>query len=261
MTGYVLIAAEWIGVIAVVLILSVSPVLKNRRPVQFTKPRQEGIGALSLVILILLFTTIFARVASVPFSGFVSFQPWDMELARLDFPGELSVTNLVSLLGFFAVCVLPLIYFVRRKKQPWLSLGLKQQMISGGLQVGFALILVTIFLRGKLSPLIYSEKEINQLYLLIACAISAFGEEIIFRGYLQPRLENWLGVPIGYGLAALFSAIWVVLPLLGIGWMVLLVLFLYRLLVGLLLGWIIRRTGSIIPGWLYHTIHMWLFWM
>ncbi len=261
MTGYLLIAAEWIGIIAVVLILSISPVLKNRRPVKFTKPRQEGIGAISLTVLIILFTVIFSRLAYVPFSGFVSFQSWDTELAILSFPGELTISDLIILLGFFAVCVLPVVYFVRRKKQPWLSLGLKPQMISGGLQVGFALILVTIFLRGKLSALIYSDKEINQLFLLLACLIASFGEEIIFRGYLQPRLENWLGDLTGFLLTAVISAAWVVLPLLGIGWLAILALFLYRLLLGLLLGWILKRTGSILPGWLYHTIHMWLFWM
>jgi membrane protease YdiL (CAAX protease family) len=160
-----------------------------------------------------------------------------------------------------AVCVLPVIYFVRRKRQPWLSLGLKQQMFTGGLQVGFALLLVTIFLRGKLSPLIYGDKNINQLYLLIACLVAAFGEEIIFRGYLQPRLENWLGDLRGYGLTAILSAVWVILPLIGIAWIALAALFIYRLLLSLLLGWVLKRSGSILPGWIYHTIHMWLFWI
>lgn len=260
MSGSILILAEWIGIVAVILILSISPVLRNRRPVKFTQPRQEGVGALSLVILVVVFTVVFARI--VPgFHSFISFQQWEIDLARLTFPGELTLSDLVTQAGFFAICVLPVIYFVRRKKQPWLSLGLKQQMFIGGLQVGLALLLVTIFLRGKLSPLIYGDKNINQLYLLVACLVAAFGEEIIFRGYLQPRLENWLGNLRGYILSAVLSSMWVILPLLGISWAALVALFVYRLLLSLLLGWVLKRSGSILPGWLYHTIHMWLFWI
>ena len=46
--------SEIVGVVAVVLILSISPVVKNKRPLQFLYPKREGSAALTVGILVLL---------------------------------------------------------------------------------------------------------------------------------------------------------------------------------------------------------------
>ncbi len=261
MSNYLLLASEWIGVIAVIMILSISPALKKRRPVKFTQPRQEAVGAISLVVLIILFSVIFSKLAANEFQRFVPFQTWDLLSAMLTSPGELAAGNVLTFLGFTALCLLPVIYFVRRKNQPWLSLGWKREMLPAGLQTGIALVLVAIFLRGKVSPLIYGEHNINQLYLLICSLAAALLQELIFRGYLQTRLTDWMGDWQGWLLASLFTSLWVCIPLLGISWMSLLGVFLYRFVLAMLLGWIYRRSGSILGGTMYLAMHTWLFWI
>lgn len=261
MKEYLLLASEWIGVIAVIMILSISPALKKRRPVKFSQPRQESIGSISLVVLIVFFTVLFSKLATEEFRQFIPFQLWEINKAVLLSPGDISAGNILTFFGFAAICLLPVIYFVRRKNQPWLSLGLKQEMLPAGLQTGVALILVSVFLRGKVSSLIYGDHNFNQLLLLIASLGAAILTEIIFRGYLQTRLSDWIGEWQGLLIASLFTALWICIPLIGIEWNVLLGLFLYRFLLSCLLGWIYRQSGSIIGGTLYLWIHTWLFWI
>jgi membrane protease YdiL (CAAX protease family) len=261
MRAYLLLASEWIGVIAVVMILAISPALMERRPVKFTQPRQEAIGSISMIVLIIFFTVLFSKLAAQEFQQFIPFQLWDIPRAVLLSPEELSTGNVLTFLGYAAICLLPVIYFVRRKNQPWLSLGLKREMLPAGLQTGAALVLVSIFLRGKVSPLIYGDHNFTQLLLLIASLGAAVLTEMVFRSYLQTRLVDWMGEWQGWLVSSLFTSIWICIPLLGIAWNSLVVIFLYRFLLSCLLGWIYKKSGSIIGGTLYSTIHTWLFWV
>ncbi len=54
---------EWMGIIAVTMILAISPAFQRRRPVKFVYPRREvlvslGLVALSAVILVVMFSLI-----------------------------------------------------------------------------------------------------------------------------------------------------------------------------------------------------------
>jgi membrane protease YdiL (CAAX protease family) len=257
---YLLILIEIIGVISVVQILSISPAIKIRRPVLFTQPKREGMSALSLTVLIIIFTALLTQMTPQTMSQMIPFQMFSaaMQLGR---PATISLTGLIFQAGLAIILMVPFLLGMYQRKQPWLSAGLKKQMLKGGFQVGLALVLVTVFLRGKINALIYGAHTLEILYLLLGCLVVCFAEEFIFRGFVQLRLTSWLGETNGWLATAALYAFWSVLPLLNAPMETILITAAYRLGLGLLLGWIMRKSGSIIGGWLYHTVHIWLFWI
>jgi membrane protease YdiL (CAAX protease family) len=259
-TPLLIILIEIVGVISVVQILSISPAIKIRRPVQFTQPKREGTSALSLTVLIIIFTALLTQMTPQTMAQMIPFQTFlaSMQLGR---PVNFSLSGLVFQLGLSIILMVPFLFGMYQRKQPWLSVGLKKQMLKGGFQVGFALVLVTIFLRGKINILIYGAHSLEILYLLLGCLIVCFAEEFIFRGFVQLRLTSWLGEMKGWLATAALYSFWSVLPLLNAPLETILITAAYRLGMGLLLGWIMRKSGSIIGGWLYHAVHIWLFWL
>lgn len=81
---------------------------------------------------------------------------------------------------------------------------------------------------------------------------STLGEEVFFRGLLGGWLMERLGFQLGNLIqAACFLAPHLLLLLINLRlWPVLL----FQLAGGWLLGWLRHRSGSILPGWLSHTL-------
>ncbi|WP_026652675.1 CPBP family intramembrane glutamic endopeptidase [Butyrivibrio proteoclasticus] len=95
----------------------------------------------------------------------------------------------------------------------------------------------------------------------LPCAIfysylqTALSEEIVFRGFIQKRLQSKLGFKAATIIqAALFGAIHVVMALGQINVAQGLALFLYPMLPGVVLAYINEKKadGSILPSWLIH---------
>ena len=183
------------------------------------------------------------------------------ESAKLTLPEGYNLQTLLIQTIFLAIMVLPFAWNLVSKKQPWLSVGLKKQMINGGLQVGFGLALITIFLRSKVETLITGPYTMQTLWLLIGSLISCFVLEFIFRGHLQLRLMAWLGDRNGWLISSAIYTLWSVLPLLNSPIQIVILNIAYRLALGLILGWIARRSGGILGGWIYSTLHNWLYWL
>jgi membrane protease YdiL (CAAX protease family) len=129
--------------------------------------------------------------------------------------------------------------------------------------VGAALFILVIFLQGKIFAIINGLNQGAFLTLGVAFA-AAIGEEAVFRGYIQPRFTAWMGERWGWLAAVLIYVAWWAIPVIGSytgdinGFLIGL---LYRLILGLLLGWIMRKTGSLAAPILYHTVHIWLAFM
>jgi membrane protease YdiL (CAAX protease family) len=90
----------------------------------------------------------------------------------------------------------------------------------------------------------------HQLWLkIIAVTIAPVLEELVFRGYLQGSLYRYFApgqviLITAFGFTALHGLYYGNLPAL-----------IYVLTLGLLLGWIRHRTGSVFPGMLGHVLN------
>ncbi|WP_425616210.1 ABC transporter permease subunit/CPBP intramembrane protease [Anatilimnocola sp. NA78] len=102
------------------------------------------------------------------------------------------------------------------------------------------------------------EKYIEQLQqvpfpivLLAMAIVPAFGEELFFRGYvqtaLQQKLPAWGAILISAALFGVFH--------LSVGGLAILERVISSAMLGLVLGWICYRTGSVYPGMLLHMVH------
>lgn len=250
MNQILLIAIELMGVISVTLILSLSPVLSHRRALIFSYPKREGIVALSmyafLLALTVTITLIFYHPSAVPAQG----------TAPFSYSPEQLLTQIFSSLLIF----LPFAAALSYRKQPWLSAGLGKSTLKGGLQAGLALALITLFLLGKVYSIMNGLSPSQWLYLLAMAGVG-FVEEFIFRGYIQLRLCAWLGENRGLALTSVLFSLWHIpqkIIVEGATLSTLLPSLAYLLLLGLVFGWIMKKTGNIVAPAIYHAIHNWI---
>lgn len=232
---------ETLGVIAVLMLLGLSPRFK-RPPIGFRKPALEGWTALG----------IFGAALTVSYVIF----PWQ----GVDSWLPVTLADLWPRLTVAVIGAVVVLATLRLRHQPLRSILLGRQTLSASLQMGLAFIFLSIFLRAKLSALVdgVSEETVTALFVWLGlCA----AEEMLLRGFLQTRLIPWLGLVPGLLLTALLAVVWQ-LPF----WLPGLTLPKLALYVGvsfaqaLLLGWIARRSGHLLGGILLRTISSWL-WM
>lgn len=89
------------------------------------------------------------------------------------------------------------------------------------------------------------------LLLLALAVVPATAEELFFRGYLlaalRGRLPGWAAIPLTASLFGIFHA--------SLGGLVALERIPPSTLLGLALGWVCWKTGSVLPGMLLHGLH------
>jgi membrane protease YdiL (CAAX protease family) len=126
--------------------------------------------------------------------------------------------------------------------------------------LGAALVLITIFLRGKIYGILDGISSLEFNYLLLSLVIAQVGE-IIFRGFLQLRFTAWLGRIGGWLVTSLVYFLFC-LPfvwqsaggVLSAFWLPAVI----QLFQAVLLGWIMRRSGNVLAGGLYQAAHFWV---
>ncbi|MDR3576597.1 MAG: CPBP family glutamic-type intramembrane protease [Anaerolineaceae bacterium] len=233
------IISEWLGVIAITLILGLNPVF--RRPaVGFRYPRREGLISFFLYILILIFAFFFYSGTANPV------------LVSSSTPQSI----LFQRLFLAALCLIPFILALTVRKQPIRSTGWSRQMLRAGFELGLALAFLTIFLRGKIYSLMGGVTPAEG-YALLASAGLCLAEESIFRGYLQLRLCSWMGNTVGWVVTSLLYTVWQ-LPRLLLNPVNLPINLALSLGQGLLLGWISQRSGNVLVPVLYRSISEWI---
>ncbi len=236
--------SEWLGVIAVAWIFSINPAL--RRPLLgFLYPRREALFAFGLGA---------GLIAAAVFSTF--FFP-----ARLPSPlimGPAPLFDLLQALIFAAVALLAAVAMLLLRGQPIRSIGWDPALLRPALQVGFASMVLSIFLRNRLMNVMAAFSSPNLYWVLLAVGIG-LAEETVFRGYMQPRISAWIGNWQGILVSSLFFTAWHVaivypfLPAANLGLMAGL-----TLVQGLVCGWVMRKTGSVAVSGLYRGISIWL---
>jgi membrane protease YdiL (CAAX protease family) len=233
------IISEWLGVIAVTLILGLNPIFR-RPPVGFRYPRREGIVSFCLYILVLIFAFIYYSGAATP-ALVKSAAPQDVLYQRLFLAG---------------VSLIPFILALAVRRQPLYSTGWSRKMLRPGFELGLALAFLTIFLRGKIYSLIGGVTPAEG-YALLASAGLCLAEESIFRGYIQLRLCSWMGSRVGWIVTSLLFTVWQ-LPRLMANPVNLPINLALSLGQGLLLGWISQRSGNVLVPVLYRTLSEWI---
>lgn len=235
---------EWMGAFAVVMIAGTSPLLKLIRRIDFRFPRREATFALSVFAL----------------SYFLAFQYFANPIFQflLDFSkilpgGELAQRTLLAV-----ICLVLFLLATFLRGQPLKSIGWSKANLRPGLTLGLLLVIITIVLRGKFSTLLQGVSS-EQGGLLLACLLLAVAEETIFRGYIQLRLNSFLGVTWGWLATAFLFLLWQfpgrlwVLPFSEV-WPSLVISFAQALL----LGWIMRKSGHVSTTILFRAVAAWL---
>ena len=213
------------------------------RPIGFVHTLRDGIVALSLwalafILEIFLVTGVLRVPASFNLTNLAS------PLAQLGFQ---------PLAGLAALVIVGASMLYRR--QPPKSAGWNRLTLRNGLLVGLVLGFLTIFLRDRFNA-VFSGPTPVQLNALWLVAVICLAEETVFRGFLQLRLEWWLGKPWGFLLTAGLFLLWR-LPFYLAAPETLLVTLLATLVQGLLLGWIMQICGNVAGPAIYRIISMW----
>jgi membrane protease YdiL (CAAX protease family) len=182
----------------------------------------------------------------------------------LDIPAQLILFSIPSIIYFTVQ---------RRRGEKWKrvleKLGLKRcksTYFLEGLGVVVAVGgLMWLVLRVVPSSILESPKVSTSVYAGLSLSLSSFmfallreafyvalGEEIFFRGLLGGCLEQRFGFMKGNTIQALiFLLPHLLLLLVSLSlWVVVVVQF----LAGWVLGWLRSRSGSILPGWLAHSL-------
>lgn len=244
-TQYVGFISEWLGVIAVTWLLSLSPRFQ-KPPVGFRYPRREGQIVLSLSVLIVIFSYIYHQSINPPV-----------------FPdplrtGPAPVHTLIQALVLAALCVTPFIIALLVRRQPARSAGWNPSLITPGLQLGLAMALLTVFLRNRVMDVLGGLAG-PVVALLPVALVTSLAEETIFRGYIQMRLAWWLGPWSGIIASSAIFTIWH-LP----AWLnhlpteTILILSSLTFIQGLVLGWLMRKSGTVLAPALYRTFSIWV---
>ena len=161
------------------------------------------------------------------------------------------------LLVFYSV---PVAYCMFRGRERLSSVGISKHNLWQACVIGVALAALACCNRPADLPAKLSNLSVGHWITLIYFSMVGFGEEFLFRGYLQTRLVAWLGLWRGWVFASVFMAIvhlphrWLIQGM-GIGEATLAALALIP--VSLLMGFIMLRTQNIVAPALFHTFANW----
>ena len=254
MNNLIAFVAEFAGIVAVTMIMGLSPAFK-RRPLIFQYKQREVVVSLSLLALVMLgWWAVNGRMAHPtnpllvgPFAAAPGSGPPVFGLPDLSLQAVMAV-----------VLAAPFVIALLVRRQPLLSVGLAQRLLRPSLYLGAALALMSIFLRGKLTVILYGLPATAGTALLAAVLVG-LAEEFVFRGFIQLRLSGWWGDAWGWlASAGLFIAWRLLVGLLaGAGLASLGLTLVYLAGFSLLQGWVMRKCGHIAAPAIFHAIHLW----
>lgn len=238
------------SVIGILIVHLLFKVLKSRpKPPKLADRRNEA--ALSFLVFVVVFVMLFAWTA---FRRYVlvysSPPPWD--------------GNHVLLFTFFyAMLLLPMIIAMRRTGQSLGSIGINEKESRRMITMGITLGAVIMIIYGFAAPFLggsLAELSPSLFFGFVAFAINSSSEEAVFRGYIQTRLTAYWGTFKGLAVTSLLFAVWhfpvtyfqfsgAVLE--ALAWAS------TRLFPGLIMGYIMLRSQSIIPCSIFHLFWNW----
>ena len=168
--------------------------------------------------------------------------------------------NLLGMLLLQLILFVPVIFMLRRNGETLQSIGITRANLWKATVVGLFLSATTLFFGHGGPSAALKLTEGHDINTLIYFSFVGFGEEILYRGYLQSRLIAWLGHNRGWVLTSIIMALVhvpqrLVTERMGIPHALLSSLELVP--VSLLMGFVMLRTGNVVSGGLFHTFCNW----
>jgi hypothetical protein len=239
-----LVASEWIGVIALGMLVGISPAVRKIKPLQFLFPRREASVTFSLNAALFIFGIIVYKYFFTAVSEFAVFNP-DAGMQRI----------ILDVIGL-AVIAAALIY----RKQPFRSALWGKDGMRSSLTLGLLLVALTLFLRSKITAITNGVTPEEGLALLELVVI-ALCEVTIFFGFSQPRFSSRFGETAGWLIAAGLFALWQVVPLAlhGATWQTGIYPIGLAIGEGLILGFITQKSKHVLAPAIYLALSQWLF--
>lgn len=161
------------------------------------------------------------------------------------------------------VLLLPVVAALRFSRQTYADIAVTRKNLRKNLALGILTSLVLILFLGVLSPFLgggFAGFSVATGYLLLSYVILGFGEEIVFRGYIQTRLVASSGSVIGIGVTSLCYAAYN-FPL---GYFcfsgnipLALVYAVWRLSSGLLYGYTFHKSQNVLSSGIVHIFLVW----
>jgi hypothetical protein len=243
-TTLLLVASEWIGVIALGMLVGLSPAVQKIKPLQFLFPRREVSVTFSLNAALFIFGIIVYKYFFTASSEIMVFNP------------EAGIQRIILDVIGLAVIAAALIY----RKQPFRSALWGKDGLRSSLTLALLLAALTLFLRSKIIAItngISPEEGLALLELLVI----ALCEVTIFFGYSQPRFSSRFGPTAGWLISAGLFALWQVIPLAlhGGNWQTGIYPIGLAIGEGLILGFITGKSKHALAPAIYLALSQWLF--
>ncbi len=222
--------------------------------VNFVKPRKEA----SLAIVYVF--TCFLIIAVI---FFILYQSAGGPIGT---PKEYSLRRALSEWALYAaIFIIPILVIVRARHQIFETVGITRKNMRFSIAVGFvagiAFSLPVLGLSKTLQDLLEKLFTTNSFYGLVYYLAVGFGEELMFRGFLQLRCCSWLGETKGLIFASTIMALGH-LPerifAVGLDPMQALVSAISLLPISLVLGFLMLKTRNTLGPAILHTMIDWV---
>jgi membrane protease YdiL (CAAX protease family) len=237
-TQFLLYLSEWLGVGSLTWLAGLSPKF-HRRPMNFLYQRRENIITFSMLALALLLGFFVKR----EFNLADSFNLFSL-------PEEVFLRFILAIV-LLAPFVIALIY----RRQPIRTLGWNQITFRPSWQLGLAIVILVIFLHGKIFAIINNFTSATG-FLFLALLIIAVIEESVFRGYIFLRMTSGFGKVAGIAITILISTVWQAAFFVDFGAApeVFMPKLLIILVQSFLLSWIMEKSGHALAPALYAAV-------
>ena len=236
-------------VIGVPLVYLFSKAVRLRtKPIEIAEKNKQA--KLSLMVFLAVFAIAFAILAYYAY-GWV----------RMTLTEDLIYVSRDTM--WIIAILLPMAVVLKWTRQSLGSIGITRKNLNKNLALGFLLSAAFIAIIAFLAPSIgggFTQFSVPMALSLVSFAIIGFGEETIFRGYIQTRLTAQIGTVTGIIIVAIIYAIFQF----PVGYFCYngditsaVYYALWRLSSGLVFGYVFQRSQNIIPSSIFHTLLVW----
>jgi len=243
-------------VVGVLVVYLLSKALKLRpKPITISNPRKEA------TIALLVFLIVLAATFALVFFYYAVFSP-AFQLDKRP-PFTVDAINVLWATLFYVTWIIPLGIAMKITNQNRESIGITRENLGRSLALGFILSTILIIVGGLLGPSLgggFKGFSASLAYGLIVYAILGYGEEVVFRGYIQTRLTAYSGMTKGWVLASLLFALihfpkyYFMFPGAALDATVHALL---QFPTGLLLGYIMLRSQNLNAPSIFHLFLVW----